>query len=120
MTFYHFTFCRHLENILAEGLKPSPAGEGIWDSSFFWLTLPPDNVVWLTTTETAPAFFSELLCGDVNEGISMRVTVDLSPNSRASITGRRGCKSTSQMCSSHSITERLMKTVGANTGSTKA
>jgi hypothetical protein len=80
--FYHYSRCVHLENILAEGLKPSPAGEGIWDSCFFWLTLPPDNIVWLTTTKTAPEFFSELLCGEVNEGILMRVTVNLSPNNR--------------------------------------
>jgi hypothetical protein len=83
MTFFHYTYCRHLQNILEEGLKPVPEGEGNW--KYYnnpLLTFPPDNVVWLTTRKTAPAFFSELLLGDFTGDVFMRIAVGLSPNCR--------------------------------------
>jgi hypothetical protein len=74
----------YLESILAEGIKPVEEGQGNW--GFYpnpLLTFRPDNaVVWLTENKKAPEFCSHLLLGEVNEGILMRVTVELSLNCR--------------------------------------
>jgi hypothetical protein len=75
--FYHFTQSRRLERIREEGLRPMPEEERnfifpLGDHS-------PDNVVWLTSRPTIPAFYTDHIDADCPV---VRITVSLSPKNR--------------------------------------